>query len=1089
MTIKTKTNEIWSWLTNQRGNVLAYIAMVLIIFGVLGGVMASLLTSSMTSSATPNYSRRALYMTEAGMRYGLSELRNSEFATSVIDTLNTTTYTLNPDETFTLNIFGPWFDSDSDQTFSSGGDLTLRVPEGKFPQEYIIPTNIWAVNLDYIGDVNDRPSTTTMRDKIGGFSRIDDTTLTINVTSDFIVNMGERVCLAVEPTHSQLINEEGSNLYVEREAKDFLPQYNGAIEISRVNYVYERLVDEPGNNRVRLENLSYSKMPNSKDALPEVVVEYNGNYTGDFVVLSPKNYIIIPTGTSESISAGGTLDEAVYTYDQYAVKPMARKPDIDADEFTDNLSGEETIPGFMEVEQGEDRLIIGGTGGGSGSVEFGASWYDANKAIGGDQDFCTILDGCKFGLGIRAFFTLDYTGTGDGLVFALMNGPDNDASSVGGDIELSELLGYAGDSRLVPNPAAGADYLDSAGVGIQPPKLAVEFDMQTNNDFQDYCVDSNTLRQNTRKDPLSNDRDAIQYVYWGNTVLDIDCRADDPSYDDNRHNAEGLDEISPWPAPFTTSGDVRSKPIIGPNDTLYVATLNGYLHAIDLNDGTEKWTFPNSDPTVADLVDIVTNPAINDSGDTIYVAERDGSTRRLWAINTSDGTKKWVFPESDPAVASMGRTDESSPAVDRNGLVYSGESDGDSDGNFRAIRPTGIQKWVYDVNEEVESDVIVDRTGIGNPYDGYIYVGADGGRVMQFSPGHTQGDEPEWSFTTGPDIETAPALSDDGSIVYALGENGTVYAINASDGTSAWGSNPDTDGSYHDSNPVVDASGSAYDGTIYIMNSDQDGIEGAYLSSVKADGSGFNWERVPVKDAAAGSPEHSKSSPAVGSDGTIYVGSDDDHLYAISPSDGSVKWRINLGADVRSSPTVGADGTVYVGSDDNKVWAIYGLALPRNRRDLYVTSTLNGPNTKVGGEIVEVDNLDDWLKGDTLKGPWAVRIEVMRSSELNVNGNYDYTLRTWIRQCDTEPSSPDCTDTDIIGAFFQDTRIQYDAKVPHIAQTVELSTADHTEFERFLFGFTGATGAGESQSAIIDKFQLSFIRSGDPVVTTDPLWP
>jgi hypothetical protein len=165
------------------------------------------------------------------------------------------------------------------------------------------------------------------------------------------------------------------------------------------------------------------------------------------------------------------------------------------------------------------------------------------------------------------------------------------------------------------------------------------------------------------------------------------------------------------------------------------------------------------------------------------------------------------------------------------------------------------------------------------------------------------------------------------------------------------------------------------------------------------------------------------------------------------------------------------------------------LAEPQNIKNNFVTSIRDGSDVKVGNEIVEVDNEDDWLKGDTLKGPWAIRIEVMRSLELNVNGNYDYTLRTWIRQCDTEPSSPDCTDTDIIGTFFQDTRIQYDAKVPHIAQTVELSPADHTEFERFLFGFTGATGAGESQSAVIEKFQLSFIRSGDPVITTDPLWP
>ena len=1084
VTIKTKINQIFVWLTTQKGNVIAYIAMVLIIFGVLGGVMASLLTSSMTSSATPNYSRRALYMTEAGMRYGLSELRNSEFATSVIDTLNTTTYTLDPIESFTLNIFGPWFDSPSDH---SAGNLTLKAPEGKIPQNFNIPADSWVVNFEYFGDT--LSTSTAVRDRISGFSRIDDTTLEIQMTGDFIASRGERVCLAVLASSdfpTQTLNNEGEDLYVEREAINFLPPYYGAINIRKIDYVYERMVDEPENNRVRLENISASMMPNTLTPFPLTVEhKWNGDYTGDFIVLSPRNHIIIPTGTSESISAGGTLDEAVYTYDQYTVKPMARKPDVDADDFTSNLTERETNLNFIKVLQGEDRLIIGETGGGSGSVEFGASWYDADKAIGGIQDFCTNLNGCKFGSGIRVFFTLDYSGTGDGLTFALINGTANNANSTGGDIELSELLGYAGDSRIVPNPADAADYLDGSGDGLQPPKLAAEFDMQTNNEFFDYCVDSNTLRQNTRKDPFSNDRDAIQYVYWGNTALDINCRTDDPSYDDNRHDAEGVDETSPWPAPFTTNGAVRSKPIIGSNDTLYVATLNGYLHAIDLIDGTEKWTFPNSDPTVTDLVDIVTNPAINDSGDTIYVAERDGSTRRLWAIDTSDGTKKWVFPDSDPAVASIGRTDESSPAVDRNGLVYSGESDGDSDGNFRAIQPNGIQKWVYDVNEEVEGDAIVDRTG--GAYDGYIYVGVDGGRVMQFAPDSTG--TPEWEFAVGPDIETAPVLSDDGSIVYVLGENGTVYAINASDGSSAWGSNPDTDGSYHDSNPVVDTSGSAYNGSIYIMNSDQDGIEGAYLSSVKADGSGFNWERVPVKDAAAASPEHSKSSPAVGLDGTIYVGSDDNHLYAINPSDGSVKWRINLGADVRSSPTVGADGTVYIGSDDNKVFAINGLALPRNRRDLYVTSTLDGPNTKVGGEIVEVDNLDDWLKGDTLKGPWAIRIEVMRSLELNANGNYDYNLRTWIRQCDTEPSSPNCTDTDIIGTFFQDTRIQYDAKVPHIAQTVELSPADHTEFERFLFGFTGATGAGESQSAIIDKFQLSFIRSGDAIISTDSMWP
>jgi hypothetical protein len=63
------------------------------------------------------------------------------------------------------------------------------------------------------------------------------------------------------------------------------------------------------------------------------------------------------------------------------------------------------------------------------------------------------------------------------------------------------------------------------------------------------------------------------------------------------------------------------------------------------------------------------------------------------------------------------------------------------------------------------------------------------------------------------------------------------------------------------------------------------------------------------------------SSPAIGSDGTIYVGSDDNKLYAINP-DGSLKWSFKTGLGVSSSPAIGSDGTIYIGSDDNKLYAI-----------------------------------------------------------------------------------------------------------------------------------------------------------------------
>ena len=55
------------------------------------------------------------------------------------------------------------------------------------------------------------------------------------------------------------------------------------------------------------------------------------------------------------------------------------------------------------------------------------------------------------------------------------------------------------------------------------------------------------------------------------------------------------------------------------------------------------------------------------------------------------------------------------------------------------------------------------------------------------------------------------------------------------------------------------------------------------------------------------------SSPAIGADGTIYVGSMDSALYAINP-DGTRKWRFAIGWATASSPAIGADGTIYVGS-------------------------------------------------------------------------------------------------------------------------------------------------------------------------------
>ena len=98
------------------------------------------------------------------------------------------------------------------------------------------------------------------------------------------------------------------------------------------------------------------------------------------------------------------------------------------------------------------------------------------------------------------------------------------------------------------------------------------------------------------------------------------------------------------------------------------------------------------------------------------------------------------------------------------------------------------------------------------------------------------------------------------------------------------------------------------DGTIYVGSS----VPGNKLYAINPDGT-EKWNLTTGNDVF--------SSPAIGSDGTIYVGSNDHKLYAINP-DGTEKWNFTTDGNVESSPAIGSDGTIYVGSRDYRLYAI-----------------------------------------------------------------------------------------------------------------------------------------------------------------------
>ena len=64
-----------------------------------------------------------------------------------------------------------------------------------------------------------------------------------------------------------------------------------------------------------------------------------------------------------------------------------------------------------------------------------------------------------------------------------------------------------------------------------------------------------------------------------------------------------------------------------------------------------------------------------------------------------------------------------------------------------------------------------------------------------------------------------------------------------------------------------------------------------------------------------------QTTPAIAPEGTIYIASKDGLLYAVNP-DGTKKWTFTIPVDDNdnegySSPTVGDDGVVYIGSSSD----------------------------------------------------------------------------------------------------------------------------------------------------------------------------
>ncbi|MCX6954060.1 MAG: PQQ-binding-like beta-propeller repeat protein [Verrucomicrobia bacterium] len=243
--------------------------------------------------------------------------------------------------------------------------------------------------------------------------------------------------------------------------------------------------------------------------------------------------------------------------------------------------------------------------------------------------------------------------------------------------------------------------------------------------------------------------------------------------------------------------------------------------------------------------------------------------------------------------------------------------------------------------------------------DGTIYIGVRHatqakGALLAIDP-RTQAMKAGWrpeGFVPKDWVDSSPALSRDGAVVYCSSVDGFLYAIDASNGREIWSRRVGIS-SY--SSPAVGEDGSVYVGSGGVDKDSTSGDNGVHAFTP---GGAEIWPTFKTEYRVNSSPAIAPdgtlyfgsfdgriyavnsngtqkwvqtapvsaivSSPAIGADGTVYVGSFDGYLYALAPEDGRVKWRFatDSGIWIEASPAIGPDGAIYFGDGDGQFYAV-----------------------------------------------------------------------------------------------------------------------------------------------------------------------
>jgi outer membrane protein assembly factor BamB len=174
---------------------------------------------------------------------------------------------------------------------------------------------------------------------------------------------------------------------------------------------------------------------------------------------------------------------------------------------------------------------------------------------------------------------------------------------------------------------------------------------------------------------------------------------------------------------------------------------------------------------------------------------------------------------------------------------------------------------------------------------------------------------------------------------------------------------------------VVYSSPAIANGTLYIGSDDQN------VYALNATNGAFDWKYTTGNAV--------QSSPAV-ANGVVYIGSEDGNVYALNAATGAVDWTFATGNSIQSSPQV-SGGLVYIGSEDDNVYALNATTGALVWK--YTTGDIVDSSPAVANGIVYVGSADGHLYALTATTgalDWSATISGLGRSSPTVVGGRIY---------------------------------------------------------------------------------------------------